>query len=89
MANQTENHSRILIVDDDEGVVLGTEFDILEESEPVEYKGKTLKGAPKSVARLRVVAVEPGLCHAQVLEGERPLRQDDRVQERIVEVAAK
>ncbi|HSH69257.1 MAG TPA: tetratricopeptide repeat protein [Deferrisomatales bacterium] len=79
----------LLNIGADHGVVLGTEFDILEESEPVEYKGKTLKGAPRSVAHLRVVSVEPGLCHAQVLEKERSLRQDDRVQERIVEVAAK
>ncbi|MBE0617891.1 MAG: tetratricopeptide repeat protein, partial [Proteobacteria bacterium] len=72
----------LLNIGADEGVVLGTEFDVTEEGETVAYKGKTLKGAPKTVARLRVVKVEPGLSYAEVTEQERALRQDDRVQER-------
>ena len=70
-----------------QGVVLGTKFDILEEPEPVKYKNKLLKAAPRSVAQAEVVRVEPDLCYVRVSKKERSLRTDDRVQEKIEEAA--
>lgn len=65
-----------------QGVVPGAEFDLVEDGEPVEYRGKLLQGATRSVGRVRVARVEPGLSHAEALPGERAPRPDDRVRER-------
>ena len=69
-----------------QGVVLGAAFEALQEQEPVTYKGKTLKSAPKAVAQLKVVQVEPDLCFAEVVSQEAPVRQDDKVREKIESV---
>ncbi len=66
-----------------QGVVKGTRFDVLEEGAGVVYKGKTLAAAPKSVALLEVLSVEPEFSRAKVVRKERPLKQDDKVQERV------
>ncbi|MBI5015951.1 MAG: redoxin domain-containing protein [Deltaproteobacteria bacterium] len=71
-----------------QGVVQGTRFAVLEEGESVPYKGKMLKGAPKEVGQLEVTRVEPELSYAKVVRGDRPLRVDDKVQERAEEGAA-
>jgi len=65
-----------------QGVVKGTRFDVLEEGEGLSYKGKKLAAAPKSVARMEVVSVEPEFSRAKVVRKDRPLKQDDKVQER-------
>ncbi len=70
-----------------QGVVPGTKFNVLEEQEPVKYKGRILRIAPKPVALLEVVSVEPDLCFVRVLNSERPVRADDKVQEKIEEAA--
>jgi tetratricopeptide (TPR) repeat protein len=71
-----------------QGVVQGTTFDVLEEQEPVVYRGKTLRSAPKTVARAEVVRVEPDLCIVRPLDG-RTLKVDDKVQERLAETGAR
>ena len=48
----------------DQGMVEGTRLDVVETAKPIVYKGRTLKGLPKVVARLEVVGVETDLCHA-------------------------
>jgi hypothetical protein len=70
-----------------QGVVIGTQFDILEEGEPVKYKDKLLQISMKSIARTEVIRVEPDLCYARILHQERPLITDDKVQEKIEETA--
>jgi len=71
-----------------QGVVLGTRFEVLEEQEPIKYKGKLLRSSPKPVAQLEVVGVEPDLCYARILNQERPLKTDDKVKEKIEDVVA-
>ncbi|MDI6753814.1 MAG: tetratricopeptide repeat protein [Thermodesulfobacteriota bacterium] len=70
-----------------QGVVSGTKFDVLEEAEPIKYKGKVLQTSPKAVAQVEVVRVEPDLCFARVLKQEKPLQPDSKVQEKIEETA--
>jgi tetratricopeptide (TPR) repeat protein len=77
----------ILNLGSKQGVVSGTKFDVLEEQEPIKYKGKALQSAPKAVGQVEVVRVEPDLCHVKILNQERPLKADDKIQERIEEVA--
>lgn len=64
-----------------QGVVMGTKFDVIEEGKLVEYKGRTLRGLPKAFAKIEVVAVEPDMCSVRVLQKDRPLAQDDKIQE--------
>lgn len=70
-----------------QGVVQGTRFEVIEDQEPINYKGKILKASPKSVAEIEVVKVEPDMCYVQVVKQERPPKTDDKVQEKIIGTA--
>jgi hypothetical protein len=72
-----------------QGVVGGTKFEVLDEQASIPYKGKVLQAAPKRAALVEVTQVEPDLCHVKVLRQDRPLKADDKVRERIEEVASK
>jgi tetratricopeptide (TPR) repeat protein len=69
------------------GVVVGTKFEVIEEGEEIQYKGKTLKGSPKSAGRMEVVKVEPEFSYAKIIEQNRTFRPDDKVQEKAEEIA--
>ncbi len=71
-----------------QGVVLGTKFEVIEEQEPIKYKGKLLHSAPKSVGQIEILRVEPDLSHARILNQERPFKTDDRVKEKIIDLVA-
>ncbi|MBI5895871.1 MAG: tetratricopeptide repeat protein [Desulfobacterales bacterium] len=64
-----------------QGVATGTAFDVIEAGEAITYKGRALRGATKTVARLEVVRVEPDLCYARIVEQQRALARDDKVKE--------
>ena len=66
-----------------QGVVVGTRLEAIEEQQPITYKGKVLQSAPKAFAELEVVKLEPDLCYARVVKGERALKTDDKVQEKV------
>jgi tetratricopeptide (TPR) repeat protein len=72
-----------------QGVVTGTKFDVLEETEPIKYKGEMLQSTPQAVAQVEVGRVEPDLCFARVLKQEKTLRADAKVQEKIEEAFMK
>jgi hypothetical protein len=72
-----------------QGVVLGTTFEVLEEQPPVKYKGKTLRSAAKPVAQLEVVRIETDLSYARIVSQERPLKQDDKIREKVVDLVAR
>ncbi|MEW6600783.1 MAG: tetratricopeptide repeat protein [Nitrospirota bacterium] len=66
-----------------QGVVSGTKFDVIEEQEPIEYKGKKLKAAPRTVATVEAVRVDQDMCYVRVMSKERPIKADDKIQEKI------
>ena len=66
-----------------QGMVQGTRLDVVEETPPIEYKGRKLQGLPKVVGQLEVVSVETDLCHARILKKERELKADDKVRENV------
>jgi len=66
-----------------QGVSQGTKFEVLKEKEPIEYKGKKLRGAPEVVATLEVVQVEPDLSYARILSQQVPIARDDKIQEKV------
>ncbi len=70
-----------------QGVVSGTKFNIVEEQEPFEYRGKLMRAAARPVALVEVVRVEPDICFVRVINKERPVRADDKVREKIEKAA--
>ncbi|WP_339137065.1 MAG: redoxin domain-containing protein [Candidatus Electrothrix sp. GW3-4] len=80
---QVNGEQAVLNIGERQGVVMGTSFDVIEQGEPIEYKGRKLQGLAKTVARLEVVQVQPDMSVVRILESERPLRQDDKVAEKI------
>jgi tetratricopeptide (TPR) repeat protein len=71
-----------------QGIVTGTRFDVVEEGESMVFKGKTLHSAPKSVGQVEVVRVGPDISHVKFIRQERPLKADDKIQERVNETAS-
>jgi len=82
---ETTEQEVMINLGSEQGVVLGTRFEVVEEQEPVKYEGKLLERLPKPVAEVEVVTIEPDLCHARVVSQERPLERDDKVQEKLEE----
>jgi tetratricopeptide (TPR) repeat protein len=79
---RAEGGDVVLNIGQRQGVVLGTEFEVLKEAAPVTYKGKTLQPSAAPSARLKVVQVEPDLCRAQVIRQDVPVGSDDKVREK-------
>jgi tetratricopeptide (TPR) repeat protein len=71
-----------------QGVVVGTRFDVVEEQETIEYRGKTIRGTPKKVGQVEVVAVDQDFARVKPVGGQRQLKADDRIQERLYETSA-
>lgn len=67
----------------DVGVVLGTKFDVIEDQEPIIYKGKELLRKPKSVAQIEVTGLEAGFCTARIVNHIRRVKLDDKLKETI------
>ena len=72
-----------------QGVVLGTKFNVIEEGEPIEYKGKKLYSEPSIVAQVEVTKVEPDFCYAKIKNQTRPVKRDDKLEENIDDLTAK
>jgi tetratricopeptide (TPR) repeat protein len=79
---QTTGERILLNLGQKQGVTIGIKFDVLEESEPIKYKGKVLHGSAKPVAQIEVVQVEKDLCYAKVLSGKTRINRDSKVQEK-------
>jgi len=80
---QVSGDEGILNIGSKQGVVSGTKFEVLEEPEAIPYKGKTLSRAARSIGQLEVVRVEPDLCYVRILKQDRPLKKDDKAQEKM------
>ena len=79
---QAEGTDRVMInIGSMQGVVLGTMFRVIEEGNPIVYKGRRLVGAPSVKGLIKVIKVEPGLSHAKILKAEKPLARDDKIEE--------
>jgi tetratricopeptide (TPR) repeat protein len=79
---QTTGDKILLNLGRKQGVIEGIKFDVLEESEPITYKGKVLEGSAKPVAQIEVVQAEKDLCYAKVLSSQGKISRDARVQEK-------
>lgn len=71
-----------------QGVVVGTRFDVVEEGETMQYKGRALRSSTKSVGQVEVTRVEPDIAHVKVISRQRIFNADDKIQERVNEATA-
>jgi len=78
----------IINIGSKQGVVVGSRFDVVEEEETIEYRGKTLRGTPKKVGQVEVIAVEQDFARVKPVDRQRQLKADDKVQERLYETSA-
>ncbi len=78
---QAEGDGAIINLGSNQGVVLGTLFEVLEEGKAIKYKGKVMKGLPAQIGKIEVVRVEPDMCSVRIVEQNRPLQTDDKIQE--------
>ncbi len=67
----------------DQGVVMGSRFCVIEEGEPIEYKGRKLRQEPKKIAELEVIQVEPDLAYCRIIKQDRQIKRDDKAIETI------
>ena len=67
----------------DVGVVLGTKFNVVEDQEPIVYKGKTLFRKPKTVAQIKITELESGFCIGRIVKQTRQVKKDDKLIETI------
>lgn len=80
---EVNNDLALINIGSNQGVVLGTIFDVIEEKKPITYKGRVLKSSPKTIGKLKISRVEPDLAYAEVLEKNRLLKQDDKLLEQL------
>ncbi len=80
---QVNGNQAVINIGEQQGVVMGTSFEVIEQGEAIVYKGRKLQGLAKTVARLEVVEVQPDMSVVSILDSERPLQQDDKVAEKI------
>ncbi len=78
---QASGEEALINLGSKQGVVLGTVFDVIEDGKPIKYKGKVMRGLPVSIGKVKVVRVEPDLCSVSIIEQNRPLQSDDKIQE--------
>ncbi len=80
---QVNSGEALINLGTDQGVVLGTRFDVIEEVKPIVYKGKKLQGEPQAVGQIEIVRVEPSLSYGRIVQQTRQLKTDDRIREKI------
>ncbi len=71
-----------------QGVVMGTKFEVIQSGKPIKYKGKELEGPAQVIGELEVVETGPDMSFATVIQADRPLQKDDRVKEKLEDVVA-
>jgi len=69
----------MLNIGSDQGVVVGTNFDVIVDQKPIKYKGKILQGGTETVGQIEVVKVQKDLSYAKIVHQARALSRDDKV----------
>jgi tetratricopeptide (TPR) repeat protein len=80
---QAENRRVVVNLGAGQGVVPGTQFDIVEPSEPMQYRGRELHAEPKVIGQIEIVSVESDFCRGNIIHTTRPITRDDMLRERL------
>lgn len=86
---RTDSTQIMVNIGSKQGVIQGTEFEVLEEQKPIEYKGKVLTPSPKPIAEISIEAVEPDFSIGKVIRQEKPIQTDMKIQEKLFTAPAK
>ncbi|NNF99288.1 MAG: tetratricopeptide repeat protein [Desulfobacteraceae bacterium] len=70
----------------DQGVVLGTRFDVIEDKPAIEYRGKKMKPESAVVAQVEVVKLEKDFAYGHLKNTRRPIVRDDKLRENIDDI---
>jgi tetratricopeptide (TPR) repeat protein len=75
----------IINIGPDMGVVLGTNFDVVEDQPSIEYRGKILHREPKKIAQIKITGLEEDFCYGQVVYADPDIKvkKDDKLKETI------
>ncbi len=71
-----------------QGVVMGTKFEIVQPGKPIKYKGKKLQGPPTVIGEIEIVETGPDVSFATILQADRGLKKDDKIVEKLEDVVA-
>ncbi len=82
---QADNDQVVVNLGAGQGVVPGTEFDIVEPSAPMQYRGRQLQAQPKVIGQVEIVKVESDFCQGRIINTTRPIARDDMLREKITE----
>jgi tetratricopeptide (TPR) repeat protein/peroxiredoxin len=85
---QADGNEVLINLGSKQGVVLGTNFEAVEEQAPIKYKDKLLQSAPRVIGQVEIIRVEPDLSYGRVVKQERALKMDDKVREKLAEIMA-
>jgi len=80
---EVSGHQVLVNLGSREGVVTGTIFNIIEESAPVVYKGKSFQPDPSVIAQVHVVKIEPEFSYGHIKNQRRPIKPDEKLIENI------
>jgi len=80
---EVSGHQVLLNLGAHEGVVTGTIFNVIEESAPVVYKGKSFQPDPSVIAQVHVVKIEPEFSYGHIKNQRRPIKPADKLRENI------
>jgi tetratricopeptide (TPR) repeat protein len=80
---EVSGHQVLVNLGSREGVVTGTIFNVIEESAPVVYKGKSFQPDPSVIAQVHVVKIEPEFSYGHIKNQRRPIKPDDKLRENI------
>jgi tetratricopeptide (TPR) repeat protein len=72
-----------------QGVVSGTTFDMLEDTKPIEFKGKVLRSAPKVIGQMEVVRVEADLAYVKKVNSQMNFVAEAKIQEHLIETSGR
>ncbi len=80
---QVKDDQVMINLGEKQGVVQGTTFEVLEEQQPINYKGKVLRGAATAIGQIEIVKVEPDLSFARIVIKEKAFEKGVKVKEKI------
>ncbi|RZB36031.1 MAG: hypothetical protein SRB2_02536 [Desulfobacteraceae bacterium Eth-SRB2] len=80
---EVSGHQVLVNLGSREGVVTGTIFNVIEESAPVVYKGKSFQPDPSVIAQVHVIKIEPEFSYGHIKNQRRPIKPDDKLRENI------
>lgn len=76
-----ENGQAMINLGSNQGVVVGTKFNVIGAQKEIEYKGKKLKSSLEITGRLETVKTEPDFSYCKIVTQQLQIQKDDKITE--------